>query len=397
MPPSVLIIPDKFKGTLTADEAATAIAQGWKQVRPEDELQLLPMSDGGDGFGEIISRLLTARAQTVATVDAAHRRTSSRWWWEPRTRTAVIESAKVIGLAMLPAGKFHPFNLDTFGLGKVLDAAAKRGCRHCLIGIGGSATNDGGFGLARALGWRFLDQDDRTIERWTALTGLARLVPPTVDAAKRTAHPRRPGSRVHSSRPARRPFECMQVTVAVDVQNPLLGARGASRVYGPQKGLRPEDFPLAEECLRRLALITKGQFHRDYARMPGAGAAGGLGFGLFAFLGARAASGVALFARYAHLSRRLEAADLVITGEGAIDQSTWMGKGVGDIACRCRRLGIPCIGVAGVLNDQVALKRRFTKVYCLTPQMTTPHEARHAPAFWLTRLAKRVAQRWRNQ
>ena len=158
MPLHVLIIPDKFKGTLTAAAAAEAIARGWRKARPHDSLDLLPMSDGGDGFGEVTSALLRARVQRVKTVDAAHRPCVARWWWEPRTRTAIIESAAVIGLAMLPPRRFHPFQLDTLGLGAVVRAAREKGGRRCLMGIGGSATNDGGFGLARALGWEFLDR-----------------------------------------------------------------------------------------------------------------------------------------------------------------------------------------------------------------------------------------------
>ena len=178
MPLRVLVVPDKFKGTLAAPVVARAIARGWHAARPKDLLQLLPMSDGGDGFGEIISRLLNARAQAVGTLDAAHRRIRARWWWARETHTAVIESARVIGLAMLPRGKHHPFEMDTFGLGPVLQAAFGKQCSRCLVGIGGSATNDGGFGMARALGWIFLDQAGRPIERWTDLRSLARIVSP---------------------------------------------------------------------------------------------------------------------------------------------------------------------------------------------------------------------------
>ena len=121
------------------------------------------MSDGGEGFGEIISKLLGAKPRKIKTVDAAHQPIETIWWWEPKTKTAVIESAKIIGLAMLPSKKFHPFQLDTFGLGKVLLAAQKLGCRHCVIGIGGSATNDGGFGMARALGWKFFDGNGKQL------------------------------------------------------------------------------------------------------------------------------------------------------------------------------------------------------------------------------------------
>src|SRR6266850_644353 len=158
----VLIIPDKFKGTLTAAQAASAIAAGWRRSRPDDKLDLLPMSDGGDGFGEVMSQLIGAGSQTTRTVDAAHKQCGAVWWWRAKTRSAIIESARVIGLAQLPAGKYHPFELDTQGLGNLLKAVAKKGARSCLVGVGGSATNDGGFGMARALGWQFFNKHDET-------------------------------------------------------------------------------------------------------------------------------------------------------------------------------------------------------------------------------------------
>src|SRR5206468_11929707 len=145
MPLKVLIVPDKFKGTLTARAAADLIARGWGEARPQDSLELLPMSDGGDGFGEVLVRLLKLQERTIATLDAAHAPLQAKWWWDPKTRTAIIESAKIIGLALLPTKKFHPFDLDTFGLGAVLQAAADINARQCLMGIGGSATNDGGL------------------------------------------------------------------------------------------------------------------------------------------------------------------------------------------------------------------------------------------------------------
>jgi len=366
MPLSVLIIPDKFKGTLTARAAAEAIARGWRRERPGDALSLLPMSDGGDGFGEVTSALLKAKIQRVRTVDAAHRPCIAGWWWESRTQTAVIESAGVIGLAMLPPKRFHPFELDTRGLGAVVRAAVKKGARRCLMGIGGSATNDGGFGLARALGWEFLDRKGQLIERWT-----------TLDQLERIRVPQR-----------RRWFN--GVVVATDVRNRLPGRQGATRVYGPQKGLRPQDFTLAERCLGRLARVVKKQFGRDFAREPGAGAAGGLGFGLLAFLGAELQPGFDLFARHAALERRLRDADMVVTGEGAIDRSTLMGKGVGQLAQRCRKLQIPCIGLAGTVSAGPGTGTLFTQAHALT-ELTTVAQAKAKPAFWLARLARRVA------
>jgi len=374
---NVLIIPDKFKGTLSAGAAAEAIARGWRKSRPHDSLVLLPMSDGGDGFGEVLGRLLGAKIQNIKTIDAAHRTCDANWWWKPKTKTAVIESANVIGLAKLAPGKFHPFELDTFGLGAVFRAAAKKGARRCVIGIGGSATNDGGFGLARALGWKFLDQEGAAIERWTELDRLARIPRP-----ERT-----------------RWFE--ELIVAADVQNPLLGARGATRVYGPQKGLREQDFAKAERNLRRLADAmakfvvppsggSADRLKPELQTIPGAGAAGGLGFGLMAFVGAKAEPGFELFARLAKLNKLLRTADLVITGEGCIDQSTFMGKGVGEIARSCLEKEIPCIAFAGEIGARDKAKKFFTQARALT-DVTTIAKAKAEPAIWLEKLTERLA------
>ena len=191
-------------------------------------------------------------------------------------------------------------------------------------------------------------------------------------------------------RPPRRTRRLTKLIVAVDVQNPLLGPRGCSRVYGPQKGLAPEDFPHAEAYLRRLATVLKRQRHRDNSRQPGAGAAGGLGFGLAGFLGAQLQRGFELFAQMAKLNQHLRRADLVITGEGTMDPSTFMGKGVGEIARRCLKMKIPCIGLAGQITvpHWVGL---FTTMRCLT-ELTPLEKARQKPAYWLERLAARVAK-----
>ena len=365
---NVLIIPDKFKGTLTASAAAQAIGQGWRKGRPDDELDLLPMSDGGDGFGEVIGQLLKAREEKVATVDSAHRSCKAKWWWGPRDRIALIESAGIIGLAMLPSKKFHPFELDTFGLGRVLTGAIEKGAKRCIIGIGGSATNDGGFGLARALGWRFLDRTGNAIERWTELERLSSIQKPS----------------------QRRWFR--ELVVAVDVQNRLLGKRGASSVYGPQKGLLVDEIVFAESRLRRLARVVESEVGKDFSVVAGAGAAGGLGFGLLAFAGARAVPGFEIFAEYAELERRLAWADLVLTAEGAIDDSTMMGKGVGQVAHKCRELGIDCIGLAGSVNLRARAKGGLFRRTCGLTELVSVSLARAQPAFWLEKLVARVAQ-----
>jgi glycerate kinase len=313
-----------------------------------------------------MGRLLGAKLQKITTVDAAGRRCLGRWWWAPGSKTAILESATVIGLALLPPKRFHPFELDTFGLGAMFHGAKRKGARTCLVGIGGSATNDAGFGLARAVGWGFRSRAGTWIEHWTDVPGLAQLQPPDD------------------------PLGFQEIRVAVDVQNPLLGRQGASRIYGPQKGLRPKDFLKAETCLRALAGAVKTSLRRDLATTPGAGAAGGLGFGLMAFMSAKLEPGFDLFARHAALARRLRHCDLVVTGEGAIDLSTLMGKGVGVIAGRCLILGIPCLGLAGTITFNGQIKRAFTKVHSLL-ELTTEAQAKTKPAYWLEELARRMA------
>ena len=371
MPLKILIAPDKFKGTLTAQQAAEAIARGWRSVRPDDALELLPMSDGGDGFGEIISNLLGATPQSTPTVNAAGESIQGPWWWHEPSHTAIVESARIIGLAMLPRDRFHPHDLDTRGLGEILQAAARRGARRCIVGIGGSATNDGGFGLARALGWQFLNRHDEDITRWIDLPSLANIRPPQT-------------TRLFT-----------EIIVAVDVQNPLLGPNGCSRVYGPQKGLT--DFDIADRALGRLAEVAAAWLRIDHANTPGAGAAGGLGFGLMTFCGARMEPGIDIFERHSELTRRVKGSNLVLTGEGALDAQTLMGKGVGEIATVCQREGVPCIGLAGVVPEPEKAKTKFTAAYSLTPGLTDKQSALNEPAVWLERLAAKVAVDWRGQ
>ena len=363
----VLIVPDKFKGTLTAQQATEAMARGWRAARPDDTLDLLPMSDGGDGFSQILGELLGAEVRATKTVDAAHRPLLAEWWWEPRSATAIIEAARINGLAPLPRGKYHPFELDTYGLGAVLRDAADAGARRCVMGIGGSATNDGGFGAARALGWEFLNGQSAVLDRWTQLHTLTQIKPSSRD----------------------RWFE--EFSVAVDVNNPLLGPTGCARVYGPQKGLQESDFEFAERCLGALAAVAERELHLATATEPGTGAAGGLGFGLRTFLGATLEPGFALFAQLAGLASQIESADLVLTGEGAIDAQTMMGKGVGELALLCRHYNKRCFGLAGVVTDERQARELFTDVRAMT-SMTTADEAKANAALWLEEIARRAAQ-----
>ncbi len=366
MPPRILIVPDKFKGSLTAHAAAEAIAAGWSKARPGDRVATLPMSDGGDGFGAVLGELMGARRKHTRTVDAAHRPLRGLWWRDDTGKTALIDSAGIIGLAMLPKKKFHPFQLDSFGLGGVMRAAAKSGATSAIVGLGGSATHDAGFGMARALGWRFFNKNREELEEWWRLRELADARPPA------RALP-------------------WNVTVAVDVANPLLGPKGCSRIYGPQKGLRPQDFELAEKCLARLASVLTEQHGIAGAKTAGAGAAGGLGYGLMAFAGARMESGFEVFARCARLDDRIARADLVITGEGRMDSQTYMGKGVGQIARRCLKLSVPCLALAGIVLEPARARRWFAQTRALT-DIADLEGAQSKAARYLQQLAGQTAE-----
>jgi glycerate kinase len=365
----VLIVPDKFKGTLRADQAAAAIAAGWSAIRPGDILESVPMSDGGDGFGEIVGNLLNATQQSSQTINAAHEPTSVSWWWSEQNQTAIVESASVIGLAMLPPGRFHPFELDTLGLGQLLhQIAVDHPLARLVIGIGGSATNDGGFGMARGLGCRFTDFQGNQIDRWIGLDSLA-----------------------HIQAPVNRPT-FREVIIGTDVQNQFLGPQGATRVYGPQKGVRPEDFSIAERCLTRLSEVVRADLDLNCADEPGTGAAGGLGYGLRVFLDGKFQPGFEIFARFANLSSKIESADLVITAEGAIDAQTGMGKGTGAIAALAQSQQKPCIGLAGQLTRMET--NPFTMALAIVPELTTAEDSRKDAAHWLEKLAGNAAICW---
>lgn len=366
----ILIIPDKFKGSLAATEAAEAIASGWAAAWPEDSIDRIPMSDGGDGFGEVMAGSLGFAKRLFRGTDAAGRVREIPCWLDSNSSQAVVEAAQSNGLALLPPGRFHPFELDTFGVGDLLMKLGQAGAEHCLVGVGGSATNDAGFGMARALGWRFLDGAGDEIGSWTGLDELDAITRPE-------------------------PSAWPSVTVAMDVTNPLLGVDGATRVYGPQKGMREEDFAKADACFNRLAMITAETIGTDFAITPGAGAAGGLGFGLMAFAGATFRSGFEVFAESTRLESRIVGAELVITAEGSIDAQTLMGKGTGQVAQLCQQLAKPCVGLAGLIELGQAeggnAVSPFYRLASVVPDLATEQESMADAAGCLERLSKRLA------
>ena len=324
----VLVAPDKFKGTLTAPEAAEAIARGWRRGDPSSEIEIIPMADGGEGtLDALVSALQGERfRERVAgpldePVDAEFAIVQV-----PEGPTGVVEMARASGLELVPHARRDPRRTTTRGTGELVLAACRRGARRMLVCIGGSATNDAGAGMAQALGVRLLDQEGRQLRSGgAALLELARIDVTRIDQVVRD----------------------VEFIAATDVDNPLVGPRGASAVYGPQKGASPDDVRLLDEALRHFAAVVYRDLGVDLRDMPGGGAAGGLGAGLVAFLGARLRSGVDVVMEAVRLRDRLEGVDLVITGEGAFDEQSLHGKAPAGVLRAADELRIPALVLCG--------------------------------------------------
>ncbi len=305
----VLIAPQEFKGSLSADEAAQAIAKGIRLAMPWWRRDLLPMSDGGPGLLDAMRRAVKADTHAAVVRDPLGRKVLARYVRVRETGEVIIEAAQANGLWHLAPGELDPLNASTEGVGDLLRDASGEEPPRMIIGVGGSATTDGGAGMARALGARFFDSTGNELPSGTP--PLARL--------ERIAWEQPDG------------FDGMELVVATDVRNPLLGPNGAAAVYGPQKGASPEQVTVLEAALTRYARVVRDTTGTDIGQMEGGGAAGGLAAGLVAFLGARIVSGFDVVAEATHLERRLHAADLVITGEGSFDGQSSQGKVTGRI------------------------------------------------------------------
>lgn len=337
----IIIAPDSFKDVWPAQEAAAIIADGWRKVRPMDDLEICPVADGGEGTLDALLTSLGGREMSAEVTGPLGGRRQARWGWIESTRTAIIEIAEASGLHLVPVDHRDPTKTTTFGTGELIRAAIERGAQEIIIGIGGSATCDGGAGMAQALGVRFSRADDSVIDQ--PMTG-GRLD----DIA-----------RVEGSTISLPPMRVM-----CDVTNQLCGERGAARVFGPQKGATPAQVEELDAALARLVQLL-GERARAVALEPGAGAAGGLGFGLRYWCGATLERGVELVLDTIDFNGRLRAADLVITGEGRLDASSFDGKAMTGVTARAERMNVPCIAVVGSIAPDVppeAMARAFAHV-----------------------------------
>jgi len=322
----VVVAPNSFKGSLSASQAAAAIARGVREARPEADVVEIPVADGGEGT---VDALASAKKGTYLSVEVEGPLSSSvraTYGLIDAGSTGVVELASASGLTLIPAEKRDPRKTSTYGFGQLLDAVRRQGVGQIIAGIGGSATNDGGAGMAQALGYRLLDASGHDLSRGgAALARLDRIDTSGFDPAWRS----------------------ISVMVASDVTNPLVGPQGASHIYGPQKGADDEAVRELDQALARLAEVIERDLKKKVADIPGAGAAGGAGAGLIAFLGARLVPGAPLVVDASGFDVALSGASLLITGEGRVDAQTAYGKAPGEVAKRARAAGVPVLLLAG--------------------------------------------------
>jgi glycerate 2-kinase len=328
----IVIAPQSLKGSLTAAEAGHAIAQGAREVYPDAHISLVPVADGGEGT---VQALVDATHGTLIqhTVPGPLGTPVIAFFGilgDEQPQTAALEMASCAGLPLVPPAQRDPRITTTYGVGKLLLAALEHGCRHFIIGIGGSATNDGGAGMVQALGASLTTREGTEIAPGgAALATLASISTAQMDPRLR---------------------ECT-FEVACDVTNPLCGPQGASAVYGPQKGATPDMIAELDAALEHYAHIIERNLHVSVRDIPGAGAAGGLGAGLIAFLSARLRPGAQIVLEAVRLEDALRSADLVITAEGQLDIQTAYGKSVGAVAQLAKRYHLPVIALAGSLGE----------------------------------------------
>jgi len=380
----ILIAPDKFKGALNAREVAENIAKGLRDALPDARIDIVPMADGGEGTAEAICEARGGSWLKCKAHDPLGREIEARYAWIEDGQLAVMEMSEAAGMRRLSESERDPVRATTFGVGEMILDAAGRGANEIIIGLGGSATNDGGFGMARALGFRFdyehppspgfgatseqEQEKDRDRECVTDLVNLSRIEKP------------------HD-------LNLLKIIAAVDVQNPLLGENGATRVFGPQKSASEDELNLLEQALTRLADLVAKEFGSDYRDRPGAGAAGGLGFGLMSFCGATIRPGFDVVAEAVGLESKMKGVDIVITGEGSLDRQTLEGKTPAGVARLARKLGKKVFAIAGRYDGNQQVHELFDEVYQLARSDMSEKEQMKRAGELLREKAREIAQK----
>jgi len=334
----IVVAPDSFKGSLTAVEVSDAIGQGVREIFPEAEIVKIPMADGGDGTVQCLVNATGGDILREKVTDPLGDEVLASYGILGDKKTAVIEMAEASGLTLVPENKRNPLITTTYGTGQLIKSALDQGCRKMIIGIGGSATNDGGAGMVQALGAKLLDKDGEEIGFGGGeLKRVFRIDTKYLD------------NRLSETK----------VLIASDVSNPLCGPKGAARIYGPQKGATPDIIEELDESLAFFAEIIKRDLNKDIKDIPGAGAAGGLGASLIAFLNAELRPGIEIMIEIVKLEQAIKDADLVITGEGKIDSQTIYGKAPIGVAKIAKKYNIPVIAVAAIIGDDADIVHQY--------------------------------------
>jgi glycerate 2-kinase len=365
----ILIAPDKFKGSLNAREVAENIAKGLRDTLPDAEIDIVPMADGGEGTAEAICEARGGSWLKCKAHDPLGREIETRHAWIENGKLAVMEMSEAAGMRRLSEDERDPVRATTFGVGEMILDATDRGANKIIIGLGGSATNDGGFGMARATGYRFFEDGKELIDGVIELANLTE-IKTSVAAGVAPA--------ISTTQPTRLPPQ-LKIIAAVDVRNPLLGENGATRVFGPQKGASKDELNVLEDALTRLADVVAKEFGFDYRDKPGAGAAGGLGFGLMSFCHATILPGFDVVAEAVGLESKMKDIDVVITGEGSLDRQTLEGKTPAGVARLARKLGRKVFAVVGRYDGDKQVRELFDNVHQLArPGMSEKAQMKRA-------------------
>jgi glycerate kinase len=369
----VVIAPDKFKGSLTALEAAAAMARGVARAAPEALIDQAPMADGGEGTTQALVAATGGSFREAQVTGPLGKPVIACFGLLGDGQTAVLEMAAASGLVLVPPEMRNPLDTTTRGTGELLLAAIAAGARRVVIGIGGSATNDGGSGLGQAIGFRLLDDQDRDLDPGGGkLDRLAR-----IDRSTRASE-----------------LEGVEIAVACDVTNTLCGPRGASAVYGPQKGAKPWMVEVLDQNLAHFAAVVERDLGVAIKDLPGSGAAGGLGGGLVAFAGGKLEPGVELIIDAVKLAKRLENADLCLTGEGAIDAQSAFGKTAVGVAQLARSLQCPTLALAGSIGPgaRAVLEHGIDAYFAICPGPLSLEQAIEQAGLLLERAAEQAVR-----
>lgn len=351
----LLLAFDSFKGSLSAADVSQSFAEGWRARRSDDHIDILPIADGGEGTMAAMSAALGGSLCRVDVSDPLGRSVEASYAYVENEGVAIVDTASASGLTLLDDAERNPLITTSYGTGELIAAAIRRGCRRVYMGLGGSATNDGGMGLLRALGYRFYDADGAELMgRGEELVRVSR-----VDASQRIAE-----------------LDGVEFVVASDVDNPLYGERGAACVYAGQKGADDAAIALLDRGLRHYASVVEAFVGADFSQVAGAGAAGGLGFAFIALLGASLRSGIDTLLDMLHFDKRVRHCDIVVTGEGRIDHQTLMGKAPSGVLRRAAAHAVRCIAVGGGVKWCDELREGgFAAIYASTPDNQPLEEA----------------------